>query len=92
MKKILSFLLSASVVLTLLFPVNSGYAIETASEPVPIVTKTNGMEISKSAKANGDGTYTISLEAFATGDKVIVETTQTAPTDIVLVLDQSSLN
>lgn len=89
MKKILSFLLSASVVLTLLFPVNSGYAIETASEPVPIVTKTNGMEISKSAKSNGDGTYTISLEAFATGDKVIVETTQTAPTDIVLVLDQS---
>ncbi len=89
MKKILSFLLSASVVLTLLFPVSSGYAIETAAEPVPIVTITNGMEISKSAKSNGDGTYTISLEAFATGDKVIVETTQTAPTDIVLVLDQS---
>ena len=49
----------------------------------------NGMKISKTAKANGDGSYTITLEAYATGEKVITEVTEDVPTDIVLVLDQS---
>lgn len=49
----------------------------------------NGMVINKTASTNGDGTYTIQLEAYATGDKVITEVTEEVPTDIVLVLDQS---
>ena len=49
----------------------------------------SGMVINKTATANGDGTYTIQLEAYATGDKVITETKKDVPTDIVLVLDQS---
>lgn len=49
----------------------------------------NGMSISKTATANDDGTYTIQLEAYATGSKVISEVTKDVPTDIVLVLDQS---
>ncbi|MCI7013312.1 MAG: VWA domain-containing protein [Clostridium sp.] len=49
----------------------------------------NGMVITKNAVANEDGTYTITLEAYATGDKVITEVTEDIPTDIVLVLDQS---
>lgn len=49
----------------------------------------NGMVISKTAKANTDGTYTIQLEAYATGSKIISEVTEDVPTDIVLVLDQS---
>lgn len=49
----------------------------------------NGMVIKKTASTNGDGTYTIQLEAYATGDKVITEVTEEVPTDIVLVLDQS---
>ena len=49
----------------------------------------NGMAISKTAKANGDGTYTITLEAYATGSKIITETKKDIPTDIILVLDQS---
>lgn len=36
-----------------------------------------------------DGTYTITLEAYATGEKVITETSEEKPVDIVLVLDQS---
>ena len=52
-------------------------------------TTDKGMEISKTATANGDGTYTIKLEAYATGSKVISEVTKDVPTDIVLVLDQS---
>lgn len=49
----------------------------------------NGMVISKTAKSNGDGTYKITLEAYATGEKIISEVTKDVPTDIVLVLDQS---
>lgn len=49
----------------------------------------NGMVINKTATANGDGSYTITLEAYATGKKVITEVTEDVPADIVLVLDQS---
>lgn len=49
----------------------------------------NGVVTSKTAKANDDGTYTITLEAYATGSKVITEIQKDVPTDIVLVLDQS---
>ena len=48
-----------------------------------------GMKFDKTATDNGDGTYTIQLEAYATGSKVISEITEDIPTDIVLVLDQS---
>ena len=49
----------------------------------------NGMVITKNAVANGNGTYTITLEAYATGSQIITEVTEDIPTDIVLVLDQS---
>lgn len=49
----------------------------------------NGVVTSKTATANADGTYTITLEAYATGSKVITEVKEDIPTDIVLVLDQS---
>lgn len=49
----------------------------------------NGVVTSKTATKNADGTYTITLEAYATGSKVISEIQKDVPTDIVLVLDQS---
>ena len=81
--KILSLLLSLSLFGTLIAPGTTAYA-EGETKPG---SGDNGMKISKTATANDDGTYTIKLEAFATGEK----TTQTTdvPTDIVLVLDQS---
>ena len=48
-----------------------------------------GVVTSKTATKNDDGTYTITLEAYATGSKVISEIQKDVPTDIVLVLDQS---
>lgn len=51
--------------------------------------KDEGMVYNKTARANGDGTYTITLEAYATGEKVISQISKDVPTDIVLVLDQS---
>lgn len=49
----------------------------------------NGMKISKTATPNADGSYTITLEAYATGEKVITEQKTDIPTDIILVLGQS---
>ena len=51
--------------------------------------KDNGMVISKMAQANMDGSYTITLEAYATGSKITTETKKDVPTDVILVLDQS---
>ena len=52
-------------------------------------TDSNGMHVAKTAVKNDDDTYTIRLEAYATGSKVITEVSKDVPTDIVLVLDQS---
>lgn len=60
-----------------------------ANDAANFAATDNGMKISKTAKANGDGSYTITLEAYATGEKVITEQKTDIPTDIVLVIDQS---
>lgn len=78
--KILSLLLCLSLFCALIVPSTKAYA---DNEP------DSGMKISKTATANEDGTYTITLEAFATGSKVITEQKTDIPTDIVLVIDQS---
>lgn len=85
MKKIqfISFLLCFCLAAGLLIPGLPAYAAE-AEQP-----NNSGMEINKTTKANDDGTYTITLEAYATGNTIISETTKDIPTDIILVLDQS---
>ncbi|WP_434309997.1 vWA domain-containing protein [Hominifimenecus sp. rT4P-3] len=50
-------------------------------------TVDNGLELSKTAAANADGSYTIRMEAYTTG--TVTTSTKTTPVDIVLVLDQS---
>lgn len=47
----------------------------------------DGLVMSKTAKDNGNGTYTITLEAYTTG--TVTTEKEDVPTDIVLVLDQS---
>lgn len=47
----------------------------------------NGLVTSKTATENGNGKYTITLEAYTTG--TVTTETKDVPTDIVLVLDQS---
>ena len=78
--KILSLLLCLSLFCALNVPSTRAYA---DNEP------DSGMKISKTATANNDGSYTITLKAFATGSKVITEQKTDIPTDIVLVIDQS---
>ena len=78
--RILSLLLGLSLLCTLIVP-----ATVYADDP----TADSGMKISKTATANADGTYTITLEAFATGAQTTTVHTEDVPTDIILVLDQS---
>ena len=78
--RILSLLLGLSLLCTLIVP-----ATVYADDP----TADSGMKISKTATANADGTYTITLEAFATGAQTTSTVTKDIPTDIILVLDQS---
>lgn len=50
----------------------------------------NGMAVNKTSVYNEEtGAYDITLEAYATGSKIISTVTSDVPTDIVLVLDQS---
>lgn len=78
--RILSLILCLSLFSTLIVPGTRAYA---ESDP------DNGMKISKTATANSDGSYTITLEAFATGSKTTTVQEKDIPTDIILVLDQS---
>lgn len=82
--KVLSLLLSLSLLASLVLP--GALALPTRAADGQ---DKSGMVISKTATANTDGSYTITLEAYATGEKVISEVKEDVPTDIVLVLDQS---
>lgn len=64
-------------------------ANDAANDAANFAATDNGMKISKTATPNVDGSYTITLEAYATGSKVITEQKTDIPTDIILVLDQS---
>lgn len=84
--KAISFLLSLSILASMIIP--GTLALPASADDTPEDPK-KGMEISKTATPNENGTYTITLEAYATGEKVISEITKDVPTDIILVLDQS---
>lgn len=83
MKKALSLLLSAALVLGLALP-------GVLSAPVTAAETGSGMMVNKTAVYDEKtDLYTITLEAYATGSKVITEVKKDVPTDIILVLDQS---
>lgn len=65
----------------------AGFAAGGTSTPLASESGTDGLEMHKTAKLEDDGTYTINLEAWATGETTTVTTT--TPTDIVLLLDVS---
>lgn len=78
--KVLSLLLCLSLLCALQVPGPAAHADAADS----------GMNISKTATRNADGSYTITLEAFATGSKTTIVQEKDIPTDIILVLDQST--
>ena len=50
---------------------------------------TGKLFLDKEATLTGDGTYTIDLNAYATGTPVLTSITEGVPLDVVLVIDQS---
>lgn len=79
--RILSLLLCLCMLCTLILPA----AATEGETPEPLPS----MVVNKKATPNDDGTYTITLEAFATGSKITSQISKDIPTDIILVLDQS---
>lgn len=80
-RSVFSLMLSLALLLTFLVPGAAVYAEEGGTD--------TGLVTSKTASVNEDGSYTITLEAYATGEKTISTVEKDVPTDIVLVLDQS---
>ena len=90
-KRLVAGVLSLALACTILSPLQLAFAEvnEIGSDDGGNPSETKGLEISKTAVANDNGTYTITLEAYATGSKVTTEVKEDVPTDIILVLDQS---
>lgn len=87
-KKSVAFVAAAAMALTMVVaPVGSGEAYAEGTGSTTNDSNPN-LVLDKTAKLQSDGTYTITLEAYAKGK---VETTPAVikPCDIVLVLDQS---
>ncbi|MCD8365950.1 MAG: VWA domain-containing protein, partial [Clostridiales bacterium] len=80
-KRVLAMFLSLALVLALV-PAAASFAADDSGE-----TTTSGIELSKTVTLVDDGTYTINLEAYATG--TVTSTAEKQPLDIILVLDQS---
>lgn len=80
-QRALAFLLCLLMVATLL-PVMGASAADGD-------VSATGVELNKTLMLETDGTYTITLEAYATGTVTTTEVTEPVPTDFVLVLDQS---
>lgn len=82
--KLISLLLVICLVVALLVPGTVAMEAKAADGE-----ENDGLVVNKTAVANEDGTYTITLEAYATGESFTSSTEKDVPTDIILVLDDS---
>lgn len=92
-RKCTSIILSLVMVISLFSfsMITTNATSDTASKTVKVndatkATDVDGLVTNKTATANADGTFTLNLEAYATGK---VTTGKVVPTDFILVLDQS---
>lgn len=65
----------------------SGFAVYAQNLSDGTYLESNGIAYAKRAIINDDGTYTIDLETFVTGE--VTQTFESVPVDVVLVLDVS---
>ena len=92
LRKLLAMLLTLSMLISMV--PSAAFAAETGSAPsgeteVPTVVNPDNLFLDKTATLTGDGTYTIKLEAYATGNTITKTITEGVPLDVVLVMDQS---
>lgn len=86
-KKILAMFMAVAMAFSLL-PVTV-FAVNTENGQAPVTKTASGdnLTMTKTVTPNEDGTYTVQLESYATGE--VTTTISALPTDIVLVLDVS---
>ena len=65
----------------------SGLSVSAQNLPDGTYKEENGIAFAKRALVNDNGTYTIDLESFVTGE--VTQTFESVPADVVLVLDVS---
>ena len=87
--KILAGLLVAGMLIGLLPMFASAAEVEPADDASVTPAPGGDLHLNKTAILQADGTWTITLEAYATGTVKTEVRTQVVPTDIILVLDQS---
>lgn len=86
-KKIFATVLSLAMIFTMAPATASAAGNEEAGSGRSTVSQ-NGLTLTKNATLEDDGTYTIDLEAYATGSVTTIPA-EGMPLDIVLVVDQS---
>ena len=94
-RKALTLLLSLAILLSLALPAataraDDGGIGEDNGDINELGTEIDGLKLDKTAVYNEErGCYTITLEAYATGEKTTTVVSKDIPTDIILLLDQS---
>ena len=87
-KRIFTAVLSLIMVLTMLPSMVFAAGNNDTSTDGSTISE-NGLTLTKTATLENDGTYTINLEAYATGTTTTITEKSGIPLDIVLVIDQS---
>ena len=83
-KKIIAVVLCLFLAVGIFYSGDAAFAADNETDE-----HNSGVVLNKTATPNPDGTYTIQLETYATGEEVRVTEEKDVPTDIVLVIDQS---
>ena len=86
-KKIVAMLMAVAMAFSLLPVTAFAVGEENGQAPVTKKASENNLTMNKTVTPEGDGTYTVRLESYATGE--VKNTTTTKSSDIVLLLDVS---
>ena len=91
MRRMFAALLALAMLLSVLPVVGLGVTTNDVDTKGKVTGPYDNSELylGKTATLENDGTYTIRLEAFATGNPVVTQLRSGLPLDIILVLDQS---
>lgn len=88
-KSLLSKVLAAALAVVMLVGLVPNVALAAEDSGTSTSGSLDALVMNKTAKLEDDGTYTITLEAYAKGEVTTQIVKQVVPTDVILILDQS---
>ncbi len=86
---LLALIMLVSIVPAVVFAEETGSETSSETNGDTVIAAPNNLFLNKTAVLNDYGTYTINLEAYATGTTITKTITEGMPLDVVLVMDQS---